>query len=209
MQSTTSSDSSLAAKNVEEKYQYTPLDRYDPIARIRILKLEPSLDAGAPLRFSMQTVELDAAVHTYDAISYAWGAPVFSKKGYSMSDSSFIPITESLDTVLRKFRLPLVARSLWVDAVCINQSDDQDKAQQIPAMRRIYQGALQVLVWLGGDEEEEKVIQFLCTVSRPIEMGIVREVENFATRFQRNLNSSPFHTSQEHGSFRRLWSTAT
>ena len=51
---------------------------------------------------------------------------------------------------LRWFRDP---RLIWVDAICINQSDVDEKSQQIPLMGRIYRNAASVLVWLGEEAE--------------------------------------------------------
>ncbi|KAI3328671.1 heterokaryon incompatibility protein-domain-containing protein [Ustulina deusta] len=51
---------------------------------------------------------------------------------------------------LRCFRLPSNSRRLWVDAVYINQKDEEEKGKQIPFMDVIYRGASAVLVWLGN-----------------------------------------------------------
>lgn len=40
-------------------------------------------------------------------------------------------------------------RQIWIDAVCINQSDGNEKMQQIGRMAEIYRLARQVIVWLG------------------------------------------------------------
>jgi len=41
------------------------------------------------------------------------------------------------------------SRTVWVDAICINQEDEAEKMQQIRKMGRIYGQASTVLVWLG------------------------------------------------------------
>lgn len=52
--------------------------------------------------------------------------------------------------------LRLARLFIWIDAICIDQSDSTEKATQVPLMSEIYRQALQVNVWLGvpsyGDE---------------------------------------------------------
>lgn len=43
--------------------------------------------------------------------------------------------------------------TIWIDAMCIDQSSPQDKAQQIPNMAHIYGRAEKVILWLGPDHE--------------------------------------------------------
>ena len=45
---------------------------------------------------------------------------------------------------------------LWVDAICINQLDHREKSIQVVAMKKTYQDALQVIVWLGDRAESRK-----------------------------------------------------
>ncbi len=44
------------------------------------------------------------------------------------------------------------SRELWVNAVCLDQSNPTELAQQVPKMQQIYFNATDVLVWLGQDE---------------------------------------------------------
>jgi len=48
-------------------------------------------------------------------------------------------------------------RLLWVDALCINQADPDEKTQQVRRMDKIYSKANHVLVWLGDDYENSEV----------------------------------------------------
>jgi Heterokaryon incompatibility protein (HET) len=41
-----------------------------------------------------------------------------------------------------------------VDALCINQSDDEEKSEAVQQMKRIYQDATQAIVWLGPSGED-------------------------------------------------------
>ena len=60
-------------------------------------------------------------------------------------------IGPKLAAALRRLRNDTTSRILWVDAICINQTDDLEKADQIRMLGFIYQNAYQVLVWLGLD----------------------------------------------------------
>ncbi|KAI1192608.1 heterokaryon incompatibility protein-domain-containing protein [Nemania serpens] len=127
-----------------QPYQYQSLP---PSAQTRIIVLEPSLDAAAPLVCGIEElrIELDEG---FQALSYTWGEPRFTET-LIVNNTSFLRITPNLRDALHRFRLPSSSRRLWVDAICINQHDEDDKATQIPSMDVIYRSATAVLVWLG------------------------------------------------------------
>jgi hypothetical protein len=51
----------------------------------------------------------------------------------------------------REGKVPAISRpGLWVDAICISQSDELERAQQVQMMADIYEASLRLLVWLGG-----------------------------------------------------------
>ncbi|KAI0434410.1 heterokaryon incompatibility protein-domain-containing protein [Xylaria sp. FL1042] len=128
-----------------QPYHYKPLPSS---AQSRIIILEPASDESAPLicRIEELRVESDEG---FQALSYTWGAPTFTET-LLVDKAYFLRITPNLRDALRRFRLPSGTRRLWVDAVCINQQDEEEKGKQIPFMNVIYRGASTVLVWLGN-----------------------------------------------------------
>ncbi|KAN0088998.1 HET domain containing protein [Hyaloscypha variabilis] len=83
---------------------------------------------------------------TYETLSYTWG------KGPShpiLCNGQYISITESLGSALRRLRNSTSVRLLWIDALCINQEDIQERNSQVQYMRDIYHGCRNVVVWLG------------------------------------------------------------
>lgn len=64
-----------------------------------------------------------------------------------------MPIRPNLELALREFRptakWKLWGRFFWIDAICINQDDDIEKAQQVRHMDKVYRGQ-NVHIWLGG-----------------------------------------------------------
>lgn len=99
-----------------------------------------------PIHATLETVSLDESPN-YEALSYVWGEPTDSKS--MVLNGEQISIRPSLDCALRHLRRPDSYRILWVDAVCINQDDLDERAEQLKLMRRVYQTASTVLVWLG------------------------------------------------------------
>lgn len=86
----------------------------------------------------------------YEAISYTWGDP--NIKVPSFCDGKLLEITPSLQEGLRHLRYKSETRLLWADAVCINQENIKEKNRQVMNMKRIYENATRVVVWLGLDE---------------------------------------------------------
>lgn len=105
----------------------------------------------------------------YNALSYAWGDCTKSHEIFTIkptdpkdhgcginvashgSESLSIPITVSLDSCLRHLRSSCGSTSLtiWIDQICIDQTNDMEKSAQVELMRKIYTMAQKVIVWLG------------------------------------------------------------
>ncbi|KAF4780098.1 hypothetical protein HER10_EVM0009359 [Colletotrichum scovillei] len=83
----------------------------------------------------------------YTALSYTWGPNVFDEA--IECEGHVKNITKSLAVALRAFRQEDRSVVMWIDQICINQGDNEEKAQQIPLMSRIYQNAMNTVIWLG------------------------------------------------------------
>jgi hypothetical protein len=142
-------------------YTYTPLER----GHIRLMNLEPALDSHAPIRFSFHKDQLSDLEARYEAMSYTWGEPKLIFPLY-IENGTKVFVTQNLDCALRGVRLPTSSRTLWADAICINQNDNDEKALQIPMMAHIFRGANRVLAWVGGGQDEERGMQLLNRLSR-------------------------------------------
>ena len=66
-----------------------------------------------------------------------------------MVDGKLLPIRRSLHEFLVELRLLDRPRTVWADAICINQGDVVERNAQVALMRDIYSTAQTVLVWLG------------------------------------------------------------
>jgi Heterokaryon incompatibility protein (HET) len=64
-------------------------------------------------------------------------------------DSQDFMITRNLYAALKGLRHPSTRRTLWIDAICINQADDRERNEQVKQMKDIYESAIGVIVWLG------------------------------------------------------------
>lgn len=70
---------------------------------------------------------------------------------------------------------------LWVDAVCINQNDNEEKSKHVKSMGRIYAGARTVRIWLGDEVSDSErrafdAIDVIATIlGETLEKSIDRE----------------------------------
>ncbi|KAI1076156.1 HET-domain-containing protein [Whalleya microplaca] len=133
-----------------DSYCYVPFGVEPECNLFRILTLLPG-SGDEPLRCNLHHGDISKSP-LYEAISYVWGDP-HNRCDITCNDRR-LSITVNLDTVLRHLRLPSESRSLWADAICINQDDKEERGRQVRRMKDIYSKASQVLIWLGEEQDE-------------------------------------------------------
>ena len=169
-------------------YQYCDLPSQ---TSIRLLQIVSGVDE--PIRLSLKTVtDLEHDVKPYDCLSYTWADPLYHNLSAPSlirrttgdrninveCDGKVLQITENLKEALLQLtrngissnpgdrvqwrRQPLI----WIDALCINQKNSDEKGSQVQMMSEIYRLAKTVIVWLGvGDmhtnitDSEGKIIK--------------------------------------------------
>ncbi|PMD33572.1 hypothetical protein L207DRAFT_639000 [Hyaloscypha variabilis F] len=133
------------------------LYRYAPIVTPRTIRLLRIECRKNPLHVTSElvVVKLDDAPPFW-AISYRWGSeeqPRSLRVGYRDSPGiGHIPVTSNCAAMIEAL-IPKGVRYLCIDAVCINQSDRQEKEHQIPLMGEIYSQASLVAGHLATDSE--------------------------------------------------------
>ena len=128
----------------QQRYLYCPLvpGRKD----FRVVVLHPASDFSADIECSLKHVSFEDAT-PYETLSYVWGN-VQHCASISL-DGKSLPITRNLDKALRHLRRVTGTRTLWVDAICIDQRNIMERNQQVVLMKRIYSTCISDLLWLG------------------------------------------------------------
>jgi hypothetical protein len=112
----------------------------------RILILRGGPDFGR-IECRLETVSLDDPRLRYEALSYCWGAQEGRTPIYC--NGRRLDVTRNLKMALNNLRPEQGERTLWVDAICINQNDKPECARQVLKMGDIYGRATGVVVWIG------------------------------------------------------------
>lgn len=119
-------------------------------SQIRLLRLESCENVHEQPRCSLEVVSLEDSPQ-YEALSYAWGNAKI-RKPITLNGAQW-RVTESLHAALRYLRDRRAETILWVDALCIDQGNLEERSGQVQLMRKIYSNAMRVRVWLGLSTE--------------------------------------------------------
>jgi hypothetical protein len=95
----------------------------------------------------------------YTCLSYTWGNPG-NRIPIKVDGKSFY-VSRNLHDFLVMARRTLADTWLWIDALCIDQSNTLERNHQVQQMGRIYSLAETVLIWLGDDKQAEKVLNMV------------------------------------------------
>lgn len=180
-----------------EEYKYTRLHYMR--RRIRLLRLH-----GGGLSNPEITCELfevaydkdhqnvvrsdDGTRIEYEALSWCWGREerdraIRIRQG---GDDYRLAVTKELSLALKYLRHRHGNRILWIDAICIDQQNHEERNHQVQMMARIYNGARQACIWLGEDDNDStKAIAFIHEIMK---------LENFDTVSEKSENASKWQS---------------
>lgn len=144
------------------RYEYEPLNGPD---EIRVLEL-----SATKKRIEACILHVSISSRSFQALSYVWGKPaqaneavVVDKLGRAIGR---IPLTGNLGNAICDLRdaEELESKVFWIDQICINQQDEEEKGHQVAMMSRIYTQARRVITYLGPimlKKEEKQGIRLL------------------------------------------------
>jgi hypothetical protein len=144
-------------------YQYSSLEAPDAI---QVLVLHCARNYRDPLNCDLvhqdrRRILKDTADHQYyEAVSYTWDNQDSSCPIFCNNRSSVLKVTPNVDSLLRYLRRISLARYLWIDAICLNQADSNEKSVQVMLMGNIYRQARKVRIWLGEANEDFLMVFF-------------------------------------------------
>ncbi|KAI1034235.1 hypothetical protein LB503_012517 [Fusarium chuoi] len=125
---------------------YHPLTSDTKHSEIRVCILLPK-SHGTMVSCKLETLNLLEDKIDYEALSYAWGSS--DDKTTIRINETPLQVTQNLKEALAYLRHESKPRCLWIDAICINQSDVDERNSQVRLMGCIYSSASCVISWLG------------------------------------------------------------
>ena len=159
---------------------YRPLQA----SQFRLLRLETQNLAGVHdvcISGELVIADLDSSsIPKFTALSYAWASEerpcqiLISGQAVEVTDNLFAALhaitkarssktTAGLTTLVSRTRAALI----WIDAICINQADDAEKASQVRKMARIYGSATTTIMWLGDATRDSRfALDWLFAIAR-------------------------------------------
>lgn len=128
---------------------YKPLD--SELRQIRVLVLGPGTH-NAVVSGSLNVISLrsSSTAPEYEAISYCWGDAT-AREQIKLQGLTFNAPASAAEA-LRYLRYKHEHRVLWIDALCINQDDIEERGSQVLIMADIYRNATLTNIWLGKDD---------------------------------------------------------
>lgn len=154
------SHSPMAYSEVQRLYRTLPIPSERRCVRLlHVHRPSNPKDLYETIQCSLSVEELHEK--PYSALSYVWGKPADPPNTIDCSGVQIAVSAECL-SALQRLRDKLGEFTIWIDAICIDQGNDDEKAQQIPMMKDIYMTAHTTYIWLGeGDNAKDRAMQYL------------------------------------------------
>lgn len=121
----------------------------------RLLEVHPGSD-NDPLTTTLRPASFASKqAPSYETISYCWGDPL-DRVDLQINHGEYRRPRTAVEAI-RRVRLLKRKRTIWIDAICINQIDAIEKVQQVLLMKEIYARSKGNLIYLGEEDETTAV----------------------------------------------------
>lgn len=170
----------LDPQGISRLYSTLPVSK----GSIRVLDLHPPARNGRLFRTTEEGIHYQrhltgtlrvvslADSPRFAALSYVWGGYSSPRDTIAIQSSESdrvkqdLEITASCHDALSQLRRQLGTVTIWMDSICINQTDDEEKAVQVSQMHDIFAWADPAYVWLGqGNRLSDKAMDYLSLAS--------------------------------------------
>ncbi|KAF2633967.1 HET-domain-containing protein, partial [Macroventuria anomochaeta] len=169
---------------------------------IRLVELQSSSSSDT-IRCHLRSYALPPDGPSYIALSYQWGPC----ERYANIELNGMPFTvgRSLWTFLHQMRLHRVFKTFWIDAICIDQANVEERNHQVGMMRHIYLNAASVSIWL-GEVEEDTLVGEAMKIMAPRNLRSGQTLDNIA-HWKRwtTREIEAFQAFCEHKYWSRVW----
>lgn len=150
-----SADANLTPTPRRQIYEALDMDNFE----VRLVAILPGAD-GDDVHCKLIHVPLYAELQ-WEALSYTWGGES-EQKQIHLNGSPFL-VRKNLHCALLALRREDTTRFIWIDAICINQEDNDEKSREVQRMRHVYGEASGVVVWLGDAADNSDIAMDLAT----------------------------------------------
>lgn len=188
------------AVSTNEAFDYGFVSLQQDVHQFRLLSVYDEDSEDQPLRCKLEVFE-QVSPPPYIALSYVWGEST-AEHLLTCNESGVVAITHNLHEALKRIRhlqhqrkFPFVdvkdgstINYVWIDAICINQKDLEERRTQVLMMRRIYEQASKTIIWLGKvDSQALSLIETLDSARQRYEAA--KDTRNFSSMsFQERSN---------------------
>ena len=131
---------------------YSPLS---PQGQIRLISVLPTLSAHN-IYTKLEIVDLKEN-HDYDALSWLWGAGHRDTRDVAVNGHQAKVPTNLIQFLHTMAVYPeALSRRVWVDYLCIDQTNNEERGWQVNQMSSIYQQAHEVTIWMGPAAQHDQ-----------------------------------------------------
>ncbi|KAM5353828.1 hypothetical protein ACJ41O_000478 [Fusarium nematophilum] len=170
----------LAVPPGTSKLSYSRLQTATTIRLLQILS-----EAGEDiLRCNMLKADLaHQQMPTYSALSYTWHDESLPDTPRPiLVNGQLLEVSVNLWNFLDNYRHSTGERIIWIDQICINQDDLDERSQQIQHMCAIYKRAYTHLFWVGEPGDEDDAAWGLLSRLSKLQLSFRRSGNDFPTR---------------------------
>ncbi|TKA72251.1 hypothetical protein B0A55_06811 [Friedmanniomyces simplex] len=159
---------------MQSKTPYRPLDV--AARQIRLLSLKGAEHLDDPIVGDLVHASfLGYHLVEYETISYCWGDATVRSTLEIQGQTIDVPASSA--QALRCVRQRDQSRLVWIDAICINQSDNPEKSTQVAMMADIYHSGTRNLIYLGRETDDSAGVDHAVEYCHAVNGCVMRECE--------------------------------
>ncbi|CAN9389168.1 unnamed protein product [Alternaria alternata] len=134
-------------QSAQSLFEHSPLDLKSP--SIRLVRILPNFSSDGHVQLEVRHASTKSA---YICLSYVWGHG--RNLPWIRLDGRLFQVRQNLHAFLASARKKphVCSEWLWIDALCIDQSNTPERSHQVQQMGHIFSRAVKVISWLGDFE---------------------------------------------------------